>query len=34
MVKLNKVVDWITRYGNVGTIDEPSEYVRGMLEMR
>jgi hypothetical protein len=34
MVKLDKVVDWITRYGNVGTLDEPSEYVRGRIEMR
>jgi hypothetical protein len=35
ILKLDKVVEWITaRYGNVGTIDEPSEYVLGRLEVR
>ena len=34
MYKLEKVIDWITRFANVGTIDEPAEYVRGVLEMR
>jgi len=34
ITKLGKVVTWIENYGNLGTVDNPSEYVYDRMEMR
>lgn len=34
IARLETVVDFIREFGNVGTVDEPNEYIEGILPMR